>query len=369
MRICLVAPSLAGRTGWDRYARGLVEAYVHAGHEVVVVCEKADAQVSVRQHAFLQDPLSYLVSPWRAYTAARKLRRLLADVRPDIVHIACEPYAALVRFMPRRYVVVLTVHGTYAYVPRVVRGVVKHLVSRWLFESAYRRARIVAVSSYTKRRLALFAPWIGQKSVSVIPNGVDFVRVAPPRAAHQVPMLLFVGAVKARKGVREILRGVAAYRRSYGNLDFLVLGSLEHEKGYVQEVQRLARELGLDSCVTWLGDATDEQLTRAYDQADVFAMLPQEGEEFEGFGLVYLEANMRGIPVIGARESAAEDAISQGESGFLVDAQDPSSFAHAVHAALQGGSALRESARRWAQKHTWHSIAEAYERVYAAEQS
>ena len=73
------------------------------------------------------------------------------------------------------------------------------------------------------------------------------------------------------------------------------------------------------------------EVERLYQACDVFVMPSrQEGTDVEGLGMVYLEAGLRGKPVIGGRSGGIPDAVRDGETGFLVDPSDPEDLARAL---------------------------------------
>lgn len=97
-------------------------------------------------------------------------------------------------------------------------------------------------------------------------------------------------------------------------------------------LERQADQLGLNGAVRFLGEVTDEERDRWYRTADVFVMpsrLPRRGGG-EGFGIVYLEAGARGLPVVAGNVGGALDAVIQDETGVLVDPTDPAAVAAAV---------------------------------------
>ena len=66
-----------------------------------------------------------------------------------------------------------------------------------------------------------------------------------------------------------------------------------------------------------------------YSQADIFILNSSDDDPFqiEGFGIVLIEANLMGIPVIGSKNSGMEDAIENGFNGFLIDTKNPKEIA------------------------------------------
>ena len=74
--------------------------------------------------------------------------------------------------------------------------------------------------------------------------------------------------------------------------------------------------------VTFLGFVSDDQVAELYGMADVFGMICRVrwgGLEQEGFGIVFLEAAACGVPQIAGRSGGADEAVLEGETGFVVD--------------------------------------------------
>ena len=78
--------------------------------------------------------------------------------------------------------------------------------------------------------------------------------------------------------------------------------------------------------VRFLGRVSDEELSRRYRRAAVFAMPSRQ----EGFGLVYAEALWHGCPVLGSTTDAASEVIRDGETGVLVPYAEPEATASAL---------------------------------------
>ena len=131
-------------------------------------------------------------------------------------------------------------------------------------------------------------------------------------------------------------------------------------------------ELNLDSVVEWRSGISDEDLRILYARASVFVMTPvNTTDEFEGFGLVYLEANAMGLPVVGMRGSGAAEAIDDGVSGIVVDENDVGGLARAVTSVLtdrQVAERLCVGGTTWAQEHAWSTVAEEMMEVYVSAQ-
>lgn len=101
-----------------------------------------------------------------------------------------------------------------------------------------------------------------------------------------------------------------------------------------RDLERLARQAGVEGRVRFLGRLSDPELCRAYRSADVFALpgRAQLGPRAygEGFGIVFVEAAAFGLPVVAGRAGGAPEAIVEGVTGLLVDPLDREDVANAV---------------------------------------
>ena len=223
-----------------------------------------------------------------------------------------------------------------------------------LYGWAYRRALMVCVSHYTARAAESATPGIKTR---VINNGVDFERFG---AVEHVGGggVLTVGAVKARKGVIELVRALA----QVPDARCTIVGSLTIEPAYVARLRDEIARLGLGDRVILTGRVADADLLAYYAQADLFVMASLNvGWKFEGFGLTLLEASAAGLPVIGTRDCGAEDAVIEGETGLLVGQSDlEPDLAAAIRDLLANparAAQMGAAGREYARGQTWDRVA------------
>jgi phosphatidyl-myo-inositol dimannoside synthase len=117
----------------------------------------------------------------------------------------------------------------------------------------------------------------------------------------------------------------------------------------------------LTDTVHLLGRVPDDVLLGWYHAADVFALpaLNVDGK-FEGFGLVYLEASTAGLPVIGTRDCGAEDAIRDGETGYLIAQNDVTATSQALIRLLSDSdlrSRMGAAGTNFAMQNSWERVA------------
>jgi phosphatidylinositol alpha-1,6-mannosyltransferase len=376
MKILIVTNSLSEMNGVSRYSAGLVDALLAEGHEIECLVHTVAVEHSVTQYNVLEGALRYIVNPFRSIALARVLRKRILLSKPDVIHFLVEPYAFALGFIPRWFLgkdisTFITIHGTYAYIPHLITNPFKRALSKLLTNRMHARVdRVITVSKYTKEFLLEHVdPALKDRlaeRTSVIGNGVSAISPLRIRAKRDPARILFVGGVKERKGVLEAVELIQKYRSTYGSrIEFHIVGSLTDEPHYVAKVQDRIHELGLEACVTLLGTISETELAAEYEAADLFLMLSLGGgKEFEGFGLVYLEANAYSVPVIGAYGTGAEDAIDQGNSGYLVHATDEAEGAKALDAILNDHERFSRGAHAWAETHLWKYVVTKYVEVY-----
>jgi len=133
-------------------------------------------------------------------------------------------------------------------------------------------------------------------------------------------VLLTVCRLVKRKGVDHVLDALRQVGEKLQDVVYVVVGDgLERER-LEQQAEALRAPNGLSEPVIFAGRVSDEELKAWYIIADVLILTPQKSDyDVEGFGIVYIEANSYGKPVIGSKLSGIVEAIEDRVSGILVD--------------------------------------------------
>ncbi len=184
--------------------------------------------------------------------------------------------------------------------------------------------RIFPVSHYT-RQVVLQEARVSENATITVNNGVNSaifrkVPVAPKvEAKYRAPgdrILLTVTRLYPYKGVDRMLESLPAISRAVPGVKYLVAGSGPD----LPRLEALSARLGLQNQVRFLGPLALSEIVELYSLADLFVMLSrEETPDFEGFGLVFLEAAACGLPSVGGRSGGIPDAIDEGKSGWMVD--------------------------------------------------
>jgi phosphatidyl-myo-inositol dimannoside synthase len=218
---------------------------------------------------------------------------------------------------------------------------------------------LISISSYTSELALRHGARADQ--LALIPPGVDFADHGDRPAGSGPPTIVTVARLEDRyKGHDVMLEALVRVRRQVADARWVVLGD-----GWLRsELEARAQDLDLDGAVEFRGRVSDDEREAALAQADVFAMpsrLPPAGTGGEGFGIVYLEAAVHGVPSVAGDAGGAVDAVIDGETGLLVDAADPGAVAAALTRLLEDGELrhrLGTAARARAREFAWPRIAE-----------
>jgi phosphatidylinositol alpha-1,6-mannosyltransferase len=140
-------------------------------------------------------------------------------------------------------------------------------------------------------------------------------------------ILLTVGRLVERKGQDMVIRALPKIISHIPNLKYRIVG----EGPYRTRLEQLAKELGVDTYVEFIGAVEDTELIREYKSCDLFIMPSRESpNDAEGFGIVYLEANACGKPVIGGRSGGVPEAVLDNQTGLLTNPTDVEEIANSV---------------------------------------
>ena len=169
---------------------------------------------------------------------------------------------------------------------------------------------LIVLAPYWGARLR---PFIGRAPVYAVPNGVELpANVAPPQARTQgVCRFLFLGALRATKGLNELLAAAAQMRAAGTPFELILAGPSEPDN---QVWQERVRDLGLEACVQFTGPVSGPRKAELLASADCL-VLPSHKE---GLPMVLLEAGAAGLPVIATGVGAIPEFLSPrpGQPGF-----------------------------------------------------
>lgn len=250
------------------------------------------------------------------------------------------------------------VHGLDLAVP--------HPLYRAAWHPALRRIdRIIANSSASARLAEQIG--IARDRIAVVHPGVEIPELDPTararfRSRHGLregaPVLLSVGRLTTRKGLREFVSDVLpSIVSTHPDAVLLIVGDVPAHALFAQaqtpeSILRAAGAAGVDGNVRFLGTLFGQDLADAYAGADVHVFPVKEipGDP-EGFGMVAIEAAAYGLPTAAYATGGVVDAVSDGASGYLAPRDDAAAMAAAVLALLRAprdAMKIRDFSRQFA---------------------
>ncbi|MFU8863439.1 MAG: glycosyltransferase family 4 protein [Rhodobacterales bacterium] len=166
-------------------------------------------------------------------------------------------------------------------------------------------------------RIHIARPGIAQP----LADGVD-----PSPQKQTPPLILSVGILHPRKGHDVLIDALARI----GDLDWSasIVGN-PWETGHAEALQQQIDRLGLEKRINLAGRVSAEELARLYGQASLFALATR----YEGYGIVFNEALVNGLPIVSCRTGAVPDTVPP-EAGLLVARDDAAAFAGALRVLL-----------------------------------
>jgi len=211
---------------------------------------------------------------------------------------------------------------------------------RLLELAAQPRVQFIAVSKAVRRKAIDIG--IPAEKISVHYIGIDVRRFSPgglPIAQRQ-HRVLFVGRLVEKKGCEFLIRAFAEVQKVVPDASLIVVGDGELRR----PLGRLAKELRVQ--VEFLGARTGLEIQRELALARVFCLpsVTAESGDAEGFGLVLLEAQASGVPVITSARGGGEEGVEDGITGLVFPERDVVMLASQISRLLADDACARTMA-------------------------
>lgn len=294
----------------------------------------------------------------------RSIGTAIADQNTEICVVTSYMTWIAIALWLKRAPYVLVSHGEDAAV-MMRRGP----VTRRLFLRACNEARWLFFNSeFSRRQVVDAAPTLREKSdvlgCGVRTEAIHSVSMNQEQARRELgwgdePVLITVATLVARKSIDTVIRALPMVLEAFPTCRYVIIGDGPER----QALSELAEVLGVSKRVEFMGKVDDERKHLVYRSSDVFVMVSRAVEHGvqEGFGIVFLEANMHGLPVVGSRCGGIPDAVEDGVNGLLVDQRAHDQVAGAVVALLRDPARRSHLARagqeRVRSRFNWPSIA------------
>jgi len=167
------------------------------------------------------------------------------------------------------------------------------------------------------------------EKINVLHPGVDSAKFVPADSNDAEKsqlgwagrrVLLTVGRLQERKGHDRLIQALPKIVATLPDVLYVVIGDGEEKP----RLQSLVTELNLTNHVRFLSEVSDEIMLKCYQQCTLF-ILPNRtiGKDIEGFGMVLVEAQSCGKPVVAGESGGTRETMLHGQSGYIIDCTDP----------------------------------------------
>jgi len=198
----------------------------------------------------------------------------------------------------------------------------------------HRAAGILANSRHTAQLLEQMG--VAAHKIRVAYPGVDTNRFVPTARAADIRhellrderlLFLTVGRLQRRKGHDVTLRALRSLVGAIPSFRYAIVGAGPE----AETLRALVRELDMGSLVIFRDSISHQDLPAYYQAADIFVHPNRvDGLDFEGFGIVFLEAAASGLVTVGGRSGGVPEAIADNVTGLLVDGDDVGDVANVI---------------------------------------
>jgi phosphatidyl-myo-inositol dimannoside synthase len=266
---------------------------------------------------------SGLLYYWRVY---RKVRRLIKHEKIEVLHCG--------RCLPEGFIgfLIKKLHGIpyicYIHGEDVETAATSRELS-WIVNKVLKGADNLICNSQNSAQILLDKWHTDPLKTCVVNPGVDAQKFNPAvidenvKAAlnwQQRKVILTVGRLQERKGHDVLIQALPALIKHFPDLLYAIIGDGE-QKTFLQS---LVIKLNLQNHVRFMDEISDQQMIQCYQQCDIF-VLPNRtvGNDIEGFGIVLVEAQACGKPVIAGDSGGTSETMLVNESGYIVDCRTP----------------------------------------------
>lgn len=303
--VLYLVPDLVGlQSGIARYSRMVCRALLGEGMRLTVV---ARADLSGSCEGYAEPGTVYRPCDGDVWTFVR--RALAAAVREDpafllVGHVNYAPLGwLLARLAGARLV-------TFIYGIDVFRR-----LSPWRRWALQQSDLIISISEFTADQAAQVNR-VPVHKVRILHNCIDPSFEGPLGlfgTGHRLSMLTVgrMSLAERYKGQDKVIRAMPALLSQFPELVYDIVG----DGDWRPILEELAQQQGVAGAVRFHGVVSEEELRRRYSEATLFVM-PSRAE---GFGFVFLEAMIHGLPVLAGNLDASAEVVVDGETGYLVD--------------------------------------------------
>ncbi len=285
------------------------------------------------------------IFPLDNWTFNQTLSRNVDVIKADVYETHTASGYGFINSIRKRDVkapIIQTIHGVLAdeYAQATLRGgltIKQKLANLFMWklakyeeQSAKKATLIVTISQYSKKKMLQYYD-IDPKKIRLVPNGVDTDRFTPEGRVEEIkplvkidnrPVVLFVGRLIPRKGLTYLVEAAKQVVKECKDVLFVIVGNGPLRGRLISDIAAA----GLKHNFILLGDVSEEDLPKIYRCADIFTLSSIQ----EGQGIVLLEAQSSGKPVVAFNVSGVAEAVRNEETGLLASPANSDELARAL---------------------------------------
>lgn len=212
----------------------------------------------------------------------------------------------------------------------------------------YRNVQFMIGSESAKQDVSKFR--IPLKNITVVPHGVILPKLKAKSKKLKVKTITYLGVLSKDKGIEDAIRCFKILD-GLGDFKFWVIGKPETYT-YGEKVKNLVSKLKLEGQVKFWGFVTQEKKFELLAKSHVLV----NPSVHEGWGLVNIEANSVGTPVVAYKSAGLVDSVNDGVSGIFCREKTPQAMAEALYSLLTNTKRLAKistTAIFWSKQFSW----------------
>lgn len=224
-------------------------------------------------------------------------------------------------------------------------GLLGYLVEPIIFK-LYKSTQFVTGSKSAKKDVSNMG--IPKNKITVWPHGVIVLKPKPLLEKEKVPTIVYLGVLSKDKGIEDAIKCFKILSEM-GNYKFWIIGKPE-TKNYLQTIKRIIREKNIK--VKLFGFVSQKKKFELLAKAHILI----NPSVREGWGLVNIEANAMGTPVVSYNNVGLVDSVKNGISGIICNENSPESLVENVDRVIKDSKLydkLSKSAISWSKKFNW----------------
>lgn len=203
-----------------------------------------------------------------------------------------------------------------------------------------KKAKMIICNSHNSANIVKRLDYATESKITILHPGFDEKKFYPAKLDTEFKqqmhwtdkqVILTVGRLQERKGQDKMIEAMPNLLEKHSNLLYAIVGQGECKP----KLELLVNKLNLQNHVQFLDEISDEQMVKCYQQCNLF-ILPNRTIEndIEGFGMVLVEAQACGKPVIAGDSGGTKETMQVGSTGIIVDCQKPVNISVALEELL-----------------------------------